>query len=56
LNFTVTNSLASFMMLGGIGLIYARVGALDFWALSSAIARQGVDPAVIARSASWPQP
>lgn len=47
LNFTVTNSLASFMMLGGIGLIYARVGALDFQALSSAIARQGVDPVVI---------
>lgn len=47
LNFTVTNSLASFMMLGGIGLIYARVGALDFQALSSAVARQGADPVVI---------
>jgi multicomponent Na+:H+ antiporter subunit D len=47
LNFTVTNSLAAFMMLGGIGLIYARVGALDFQFLSSAIARQGPDPVVI---------
>ncbi|HEY1794694.1 MAG TPA: proton-conducting transporter membrane subunit [Stellaceae bacterium] len=47
LNFTVTNSLAAFMMLGGIGLIYARVGALDFQALSNAVARQGPDPVVI---------
>ena len=47
LNFTVTNSLAAFLMLSGIGLIYARVGALDFQALSTAIARQGVDPVVI---------
>ncbi|HEX3881033.1 MAG TPA: proton-conducting transporter membrane subunit [Stellaceae bacterium] len=47
LNFTVTNSLASFMMLAGIGLIYARVGALDFQALSTAVARQGADPVTI---------
>ena len=33
LNFTVTNSLASFFMLGGIGLIYAHAGTLDFTAL-----------------------
>ncbi len=44
LNFTVTNSLASFMMLGGIGLIYARTGFLDFHALGRAVARAGADP------------
>jgi multicomponent Na+:H+ antiporter subunit D len=44
LNFTVTNSLASFMMLGGIGLLYARFGVLDFAALGHAVARRGPDP------------
>ncbi|HEY3912044.1 MAG TPA: proton-conducting transporter membrane subunit [Stellaceae bacterium] len=44
LNFTVTNSLASFMMLGGVGLVYARAGVLDFQALGHAVARDGPDP------------
>jgi len=44
MNFTVTNSLASFCVLGGIGLIYLRVGALDFSALSQAVAADGGDP------------
>jgi multicomponent Na+:H+ antiporter subunit D len=44
LNFTITNSLASFMMLGGIGLLYARFGVLDFTALGHAVARRGPDP------------
>ncbi|MBL6456422.1 NADH-quinone oxidoreductase subunit E [Belnapia sp. T6] len=38
LNFTITNSLASFMMLGGIGLLYARFGLLDMPALGRAAA------------------
>ena len=46
LNFTVTNSLASFMMLGGVGLIYARAGVLDFDALGHAVARTGHDPVI----------
>ncbi|MBV8525349.1 MAG: hypothetical protein JOY71_25045 [Acetobacteraceae bacterium] len=37
LNFTVTNSIGSFLMLGGIGLIYSKAGALDFAALAQAI-------------------
>ncbi len=47
LNFTVTNSLASFMMLGGVGLIYARAGVLDFEALGQAVAHAGRDPVMI---------
>lgn len=48
LNFTVTNSLASFMMLGGVGLIYARAGVLDFDAIGQVVARGGRDPVLIA--------
>ncbi|MCJ2126905.1 complex I subunit 5 family protein [Methylobacterium sp. J-077] len=44
LNFTVTNSLAGFLMLGGIGLIYARAGTLDFEELARAVAHAGRDP------------
>ena len=47
LNFTVTNSLASFMMLGGVGLIYARTGFLDFHAIGQAVAHNGNDPVTI---------
>jgi multicomponent Na+:H+ antiporter subunit D len=47
LNFTVANSIASFMMLGGVGLIYARAGALDFEALGHAVDRAGPDPVLI---------
>ncbi|MGY2052234.1 complex I subunit 5 family protein [Methylobacterium sp. JK268] len=46
LNFTVTNSLAGFLMLGGIGLIYARAGALDFEDLGRAVAGAQGDPVV----------
>jgi multicomponent Na+:H+ antiporter subunit D len=48
LNFTVTNSLASFMMLGGVGLIYARAGVLDFEAIGHVVASGGRDPVLIA--------
>ncbi len=47
LNFTATNSIASFMMLGGVGLIYARAGVLDFEALRHAVDRTGNDPVFI---------
>jgi multicomponent Na+:H+ antiporter subunit D len=46
LNFTVTNALAGFFMLGGIGLIYARAGALDFSALARAVAASPGDPVI----------
>jgi multicomponent Na+:H+ antiporter subunit D len=46
LNFTVTNSLASFLMLGGVALIYARAGVLDYEALGRAVAHAGRDPVV----------
>jgi len=46
LNFTVTNSLAGFFMLGGIGLLYSRAGALDFSALARMVAAAPGDPVV----------
>lgn len=46
LNFTVTNSLAGFMMLAGIGLIYSRAGALDFSALAQRVGDSGPDPVI----------
>ena len=46
LNFTVTNSLAGFMMLAGIGLIYSRAGALDFSALAVHVAASPHDPVI----------
>lgn len=46
INFTVVNSLAGFLMLGGIGLIYAQTGTLDFDGIAAAVARTGRDPVV----------
>jgi len=46
LNFTVVNTLGAYLILGGIGLIYARIGALDFTALSDGIRAAGPDPVV----------
>ena len=46
LNFTVTNSIASFFMLGGIGLIYARGGTLDFGAIGGVVASHPADPVI----------
>ena len=48
LNFTVTNSLAGFLMLAGIALIYARAGTLDFEGLREAVAANPRDPVVAA--------
>lgn len=38
LNFTVTNAVGSYLFLGGIGLVYIRIGALDFSALERGVA------------------
>lgn len=45
-NFTVVNSLAGFLMLGGIGLLYARAETLDFAGIAAAVAHAGRDPVV----------
>ncbi|MCJ2062087.1 NADH-quinone oxidoreductase subunit E [Methylobacterium sp. J-088] len=46
INFTVVNSLAGFLMLGGIGLIYAQTGTLDYDGMAAAIAQTGRSPVV----------
>ncbi len=38
LNFTVTNAVGSYLFLAGIGLVYMRIGALDFSALELGVA------------------
>lgn len=48
LNFTVTNSLGSFLMLGGIALLYARTGVLDYGAIARRLALMPADPVVVA--------
>jgi multicomponent Na+:H+ antiporter subunit D len=48
LNFTVVNTVGSYLILGGIGLVYARVGALDFAALANGVAHTPDDPVVTA--------
>ena len=46
-NFTVVNSLASFLMLLGVGLLYARAGALDYGLIGRAVASAGRDPVAL---------
>ena len=46
LNFTVVNTIGSYFILGGIGLIYSRVGALDFGALAAGVAKMPDDPVI----------
>ncbi len=48
LNFTIVNSIGSYLILGGIGLVYAETGALDFAALHEAVARAPSDPVITA--------
>ncbi len=48
LNFTVVNSLGSSFILGGIGLVYSRLGALDFAALYRGVQSAPNDPVVTA--------
>ncbi len=47
LNFTVTNSIGSFLMLAGVGMLYSRAGALDFGALGRSVALSPHDPVVV---------
>ena len=47
-NFTVTNALGSFIMLAGVGLLYARTGTLDFSQMSRDVAAVGADPVISA--------
>jgi multicomponent Na+:H+ antiporter subunit D len=46
LNFTVTNTLGAYLILMGIGLLYARLGALDFSALQAGVAQAPRDPVI----------
>ncbi len=48
LNFTVINTLGSYLFLAGLGLLYAIGGALDMAALGHAVARAPADPVVCA--------
>jgi multicomponent Na+:H+ antiporter subunit D len=43
-NFTITNTFGSYLMLAGIGLLYARTGTLDFTAMTRTVDRIGPDP------------
>ncbi|MBV9841929.1 MAG: hypothetical protein JOY99_10470 [Sphingomonadaceae bacterium] len=47
-NFTVTNAIASFLMLLGVGLLYARFGTMDISLMGREIGRAGSDPVVLA--------
>jgi multicomponent Na+:H+ antiporter subunit D len=48
LAFTVVNTIGSYLILGGIGLIYAEVGALDFSALGRGVAASPGNPVIMA--------
>jgi multicomponent Na+:H+ antiporter subunit D len=48
LNFTVVNTVGSYLILGGIGLIYSEVGQLDFAALEKGVAAAPGDPVITA--------
>jgi multicomponent Na+:H+ antiporter subunit D len=48
LNFTVSNTIGSFLILGGIALAYSLAGALDFGALAGALGRDSADPVAVA--------
>lgn len=47
-NFTITNAFGSYMMLAGVGLIYARTGTLDFTQMGRVVADAGSDPVLSA--------
>ncbi len=48
LNFTIVNTIGSYLLLSGIGLLYARIGALDFSALEQGVAQNPRDIVVYA--------
>src|SRR5918912_1462131 len=47
INFAVTNSVGSFLVLGGIGLIYGRTGALNLAQIGEALAQSAPDRLVV---------
>jgi multicomponent Na+:H+ antiporter subunit D len=47
-NFTIANALGSFMMLAGIGMLYARTGTLDFTQMGRVVGAIGSDPVLSA--------
>ena len=47
LNFTVTNTIGSFLILGAIALAYSLAGLLDFGALARALAQHDGDPVAV---------
>ena len=48
LAFTVINTIGSYLILGGIGLIYSEIGALDFSALAHGVATSPDNPVIMA--------
>ena len=48
LNFTIVNTIGSYLILSGVGLLYARIGALDFSALEQGVAQNPRDIVVLA--------
>ncbi len=48
LNFTIINTLGSYLFLAGIGLIYSQLGALDFSALGLGVAAHPHETVIIA--------
>ena len=42
-NFTITNTFGSYLMLAGIGLLYARTGTLDFTTMGRFVSEAGSD-------------
>jgi multicomponent Na+:H+ antiporter subunit D len=47
LNFAVTNSVGAFLVLTGVGLLYARTGALNMAQIGEALAGHGADALVV---------
>jgi multicomponent Na+:H+ antiporter subunit D len=47
LNFTVTNTIGSFLILGGIALVYSIASVLDFGALARSLAHQAANPVAV---------
>jgi multicomponent Na+:H+ antiporter subunit D len=47
-NFTIANALGSFMMLAGVGLLYARTGTLDFTQMGRVVTASGSDVVISA--------
>jgi multicomponent Na+:H+ antiporter subunit D len=48
LNFTITNALGSFLMLSGVGLLYARTGTLDMNTMAGSVRHLGPEPVLVA--------